>query len=98
MEMAAMVEAGEADAFAVSGDIGDKGVAIDTMSIRILQRFRKSPEIARGDIMLYVSSLDKDYADRVIEAYEAGIRRIDASGERRRIFDYYGMVPTPIKK
>lgn len=98
MELAAMVEDGKADAFVTGGDHGiGGGIALGT-SVRIIQRFRKSPEIARGDIMLYVSSLDKDYADRVIEAYEAGIRRIDASGERRRIFDYYGMVPTPIKK
>lgn len=98
MELAAMVEDGKADAFVTGGDHGfGGGIALGT-SVRIILRFRKSPEIARGDIMLYVSSLDKVYADRVVEAYEAGIRRIDASGERRRIFEYYGMVPTPIKK
>ena len=99
MELAAMVEEGKADAFVTGGDHGNGGgVALEATSVRILQRFRKSPEIGRGDILLYVSSLDKGYSDRVIEAYEAGIRRIDASGERRRIFDYYGMVPPPIGK
>ena len=99
MELAAMVEAGKADAFVAGGDHGNaSGIALEATSVRILQHFRKSPEIGRGDVLLYVSSLDKDYSDRVIEAYETGIRRIDASGERRRIFDYYGMVPPPIEK
>ena len=99
MELAAMVEDGKADAFVAEGDRGLGGdIAIEATSVRMLQRFRKSPEVGRYDIMLYVSSLEKDYSDRVIEAYEAGIRRIDASGERRRIFDYYGMVPAPIKE
>lgn len=96
MEQAAMVEAGEADAFVASGDIGNKGVAIDTMSIRILQHFRKSAEIGRDDTLLYVSALDGDYARDVLDAYEEGMRRIERSGERRRIFEYYGMVPRPL--
>lgn len=96
MEMAAMVEAGEADAFAVSGDIGDKGVAIDTMSIRILQRFRKSKPIDRDNVLLYVSTLDEPFAQAIVEAYETGLRNIDATGERHRIFDYYEMVTTPL--
>lgn len=95
-EQAAMVEAGEADAFVVSGDAGNKGVAIDTMSIRILQRFRKSAEIGRDDVLLYVSTLDEKFAQDVLDAYEAGLRRIEANGERRRIFEYYRMVPEPL--
>ena len=99
MELAAMVEEGRADAFVTGGDHGNaSGIALEATSVRILQRFRKSPEIGRGNVLLYVSSVDKDYSDRLIAAYEAGIRRIDASGERRRIFDYYGMVPPPIEK
>ena len=99
MELAAMVEEGKADAFVTSGDYGrNTDIAMEATSVRILERFRKSPEIGRGDALFYVSSKDKEYSDRVIEAYEAGIRRIDASGERRRIFDYYGMVPPPIGK
>lgn len=96
MEQAAMVEAGEADAFVAAGDAGNKGVAIDTMSIRILQRFRKSDEIGRDDMLLYVSTLDEKYSQDVLDAYEAGMRRIEASGERRRIFEYYRMVPDPL--
>lgn len=96
MEQAAMVESGEADAFVASGDAGNKGVAIDTMSIRILQHFRKSAEISRDDILLYVSTLDEQFARDVLDAYEEGMRRIDASGERSRIFEYYRMVPRPL--
>ena len=66
--------------------------------MKVLQRFRKSAVVGKGDTLLYVTSADKDYAKRVLDAFEAGIRRIDASGERRRIFDYYGMVPPPIEK
>ena len=98
MGLANMVETGKADAFVTSGDHGnDQDTAIETMSVTILQRFRKSSAIGSADMLLYVTSADKDYAKRIIEAYEAGIRRIDASGERRRIFEYYGMVPPPIK-
>ena len=99
MELAAMVEEGKADAFVTGGDQGSGGgIALEAMSVRVLQHFRKSPEVGRDDILLYVSSVDKDYSKRVIDAFEAGIRRIDESGERRRIFDYYGMKPPPIKK
>lgn len=96
MEMAAMVEAGEADAFVAGGDSGNKGVAVDTMSMRLLQRFRKSDEIGRGDALLYVSTLDPEFEKGVLDAYEKGMRRIEASGERRRIFEYYGMVAAPL--
>ena len=96
MEMAAMVEAGEADAFVAGGDSGNKGVAVDTMSMRLLQRFRKSDEIGRGDALLYVSALDPEFEKGVLDAYEKGMRRIEASGERRRIFEYYGMVAAPL--
>ena len=96
MEQAAMVESGEADAFVTGGDSGNKGVAVDTMSMRLLQHFRKSAEIGRDNALLYVSSLDKEFEKAVLDAYEAGMRRIEASGERKRIFEYYGMVPEPL--
>lgn len=97
MELAAMVESGKADAFVVEGEKGGDGIVADTMSVRILQRFRKSDEICRGDALLYISKLDKGFAKDVLEAYETGIRRIEASGERRRIFEYYGLVPAPVQ-
>ena len=96
-ELAAMVESGKADAFAVGGDRGREGFAVDTMSVRILQHFRKSAEIGRGDVLFYVSTLDEGFAKSVLDAYESGMRRIDASGERRRIFDYYDMTPVPVR-
>lgn len=96
-ELAAMVESGKADAFLVGGEKGGDGIAADTMSVSILQHFRKSDVICRGDALLYISKLDEGFAKDVLEAYEAGIRRIEASGERRRIFDYYGLVPAPVQ-
>lgn len=96
MELAAMVENGEADAFVAGGDSGNKGVAVDTMSMKLLQRFRKSAEIGRDNALLYVSSVDKEFEKGVLDAYEAGMRRIEDSGERKRIFEYYGMVPAQL--
>ena len=96
-ELAAIVESGDADAFVESGDSGNHGIAADMRSIRLLQRFRKSDPIGYSDMLFYVSSLDEAYANRVIEAYDAGMRRIEASGERRRIFEYYGMIPASLQ-
>ena len=47
-------------------------------------------------VYLYVSSADPAFADAVIDAYEKGMRRIAASGELDRIFEYYDMTHDPI--
>jgi hypothetical protein len=74
-----------------------EGATLDGLtSLRFLQRFRKSKVIANDGTMLYVSGKDADFAKRVIDAFEAGIRRIEKSGERRRIFEYYGVPYTSI--
>ena len=92
-KLAAMVESGEADGFVESGDSGRYGIAADMRSMRLLQNFRKSDPIGKSDMLFFVSSKDAAFADRVLEMYDAGMRRIEASGERRRIFEYYGMTP-----
>lgn len=92
VELAEIVEKGDADAFVMADLTNVEGAAMDgLMSVRFLQRFRKSRAIANDGTMLYVSGKDADFAKRVIEAFEAGIRRIEKSGERRRIFEYYGV-------
>ena len=44
-----------------------------------------------------LSNLDPAFAKAVLAEYEAGMRRIDANGVRRRLFDYYGFVPQPVE-
>jgi len=43
-----------------------------------------------------VSGKDADFAKSVLEEYEAGVRRIDKNGMRRRIFEYYGIPYQPV--
>ena len=95
--LAEIVEKGEADAFVMADLMNVEGATLDGLtSLRFLQRFRKSKVIANDGTMLYVSGKDADFEKRVIDAFEAGIRRIEKSGERRRIFEYYGVPYTSI--
>ena len=94
MVMAEMVSKGEADAFVMADLMNAEGAVIDS---RFLQRFRKSKIIANDGTLLYVSGKDADFAKRVVEEYEAGVKRIEKSGERRRIFEYYGIPYEPVK-
>ena len=68
----------------------------EQMSTTIVQRFRMSAEIDRGNALLHVSKADPDFAAALIDEYEKGMRRIEASGERSRIFGYYGFEPVPV--
>lgn len=99
-ELEKAVEAGEADAFVATGVKLNNALSADAAQQRSstsrLKRFRFSGEVARSDVLFVVSSLDPDLSKRIIDAYETGMRRIDKSGQRRRIFEYYGMTPAPI--
>ena len=98
VKQAMMVAKGEADAF-VSTGMDNAGAIMDGVaSIRILQKFRKSVPIGIGGTLLFVSGKNPAFATNVVAAYEAGIRRIDASGQRRRILEYYGMPYKPVEK
>ena len=44
-----------------------------------------------------MSGNDAGFAKSVVEEYEAGLRRIDKNGMRRRIFEYYGIAYEPVK-
>ena len=100
VELAEMVEKGEGDAFVMAGRKNAKSeddVSTDGFtSLHILKAFRQSDVIGNDGTFLYVSGLDDALAGRIIDEYEAGIKRIDANGERRRIFEYYGMEYEPI--
>jgi hypothetical protein len=95
VELARMVDDGEADGYVATGIRTATGWRVDGANARLSMRFHASDEIARGDLLFRVSSLDPDYAAAAVEAYEEGLRRINASGERVRIFEYYEMDPTP---
>jgi len=96
------VASGQADAFVATGVKMHNALSADAEQQRSstsrLKRFRFSREIAASHVFLLVSSADSELSKRIIDAYEAGMRRIEASGERRRIFDYYSLVPEPIAK
>ena len=96
--MAEMVAKGEADAFVMADLANVKGASIDGMaSVRFIQHFRKSKPIANDGTFLHVSGKDADFAKSVISEYETGLQRIEKSGERRRIFEYYGLPYEPMK-
>lgn len=86
-----MLGKGEADAFLATCSKDKGGVATGRIPEHLLHTFRMSDEIGHDPSLLYVSSLDAAYAKRVVEEYEKGLVRITESGERRRIFDYYGI-------
>lgn len=91
VELAEMVMKGEADAMVIADLQNVEGAPKDGLtSMRFIQSFRKSSVIASEGTLLYVSGLDADFAKKVIEDYESGIRRIDGTGELRRICEYYG--------
>ena len=94
VELAEIVQKGEADAFAMGDLKNAEGAGADRdglTSVRILQDFRKSKPIANDGTLFRVSAKDAAFAKRLIEDYEAGMRRIEKNGMRRRIFEYYGI-------
>ena len=93
--MMELIESGKADGFVSTGE--DRTSEIEMTAAQILQRFRTSKVIARDPVYLYVSNVNPEFADAVIDAYEKGMRRIEASGERARIFTYYDMTPEPLE-
>ena len=86
---------GEVAAFAIATEwrAGDDVYAVGYET----EKFRVSKPIAVEQISLVVSTLDPDFADALIRDYEAGMRRIERSGERRRIHDYYGLPFVPLE-
>ena len=94
------VESGEADAFVATGVKMNNALSADAAQQRSstsrLTRFRYSGEVAHDNVLLLVSPLDPALSKRIVDAYEAGMKRIEANGQRRRIFEYYGMTPESI--
>ncbi len=98
VELGAMVEKGEADAFVMADLKNTQGAAIDGLtSARFLQKFRKSKTISSDGTLLYVSGKDAAFAKRLVKEYEDGFRRIKENGQHRRIYEYYGISEEPAK-
>lgn len=88
-DLAAMVEKGEVDAFAATGAKDMGGASAGRVPEHLTHKFRVSEEIGSEPSLLYVSSLDEEFSKRVVEEYEKGLIRIQKSGERRRILEFY---------
>lgn len=99
-ELENAVESGEADAFVATGVKMHNALSADAAQQRSstsrLKRFRFSSEIASDHVYLHTSSVDPEMSKRIIDAYEAGMKRIEANGERRRLFAYYDFIPEPV--
>ena len=92
VELGEMVLKGNADALAVADLQNVEGAPKDGLtSVKFIQSFRKSPVIASEGTLLYATGIDADFSGKVIEDFEKGFRRIAASGELRRICEYYGV-------
>lgn len=61
-----------------------------------MEKLRVSKPLAVEKFGLVVSALDPAFADALIRDYEAGLRRLERSGERRRIHEYYGLPIVPL--
>ncbi len=88
--LAGEVLAGRIDGFAVSkanvNDTRQIGMAAERMI-----EFRMSKPIAKGAALFMPSNKDPERAKRLIDAYEKGYKAIEASGELRRLREYYGV-------
>ena len=62
-----------------------------------MEKFRVSQPFAFEKFGLIVSTLDPAFADALIRDYEAGMHRLERTGERRRIYDYYGLPIVPLE-
>ena len=97
IRLAEMVEDGEADAFVMSGMKNRAGAVMEgDISAHLLHNFRASEPIAVEGTRFIVSGKDPELSKRMIDEFEKGLRRIDRSGERRRIFEYYGAAYDPL--
>lgn len=61
------------------------------LTAELLVKYSVSPAIDRASVFLTVSDADPARAKRIVEAFERGMKRVEASGELRRIRAYYGL-------
>ena len=88
--VAAEVLAGRLDGFVTSErEEIDKRLLSTTAGQAV--EFKTSKPIGKISLRFIVSDRDPAFAQRAIDAYEKGVREVVASGELRRIRDYYGI-------
>lgn len=63
-------------------------------SSKVLTSCRNTPPIGRIGMHLLSSGADPEFTAALFREYEVGLKRIEASGERRRIAEYYGFDPS----
>lgn len=66
-------------------------IRFEDLSTGLSEDFRRSDVVTRVPCHLAVSKLDPAFVERFLREFEEGLRRIEASGERRRILEYYGL-------
>lgn len=81
--------AGTVDAAFCLTSMTRSGEMLSDMTSIEFEDLRFSKPICRVNQTIFVSNLDTNFAQRVIADYEAGMKRIKESGERRRICEYY---------
>lgn len=67
-----------------------KTSSLGSLAVRLLWGSVSAP-IDTVEVRFSVSNRDPAYAKQLIDAYERGIREMEASGELRRLRDYYGI-------
>ncbi len=93
--LAGEVLAGRIDGFAVSKANANDARQIGMAAERLIE-LRMSKTITTGAALFIPSNKDAAQATRFIEAYEKGRKKIEKSGELRRIREYYN-IPPPVR-
>lgn len=55
------------------------------------EEFHFSPPLAKSDLIVLVNAADPEFAEAFIRDFDAGLERIRANGQLRRIKEYYGL-------
>lgn len=64
---------------------------MNSSNARTIVRYRLSDAVDTIPLRLFVSNLDPDWSAALLDAYARGMKEIEASGELRRIREYYGI-------
>ena len=83
-----VVKEGEADAVAQGFSSDRQSLGEETM-LYFDEECRVSDVIGKVELHLRTSKLSTEASNAIIHDYEEGMKRIEASGARRRIFEYY---------
>lgn len=88
VDIVEVLRKGEADVFL--GLFVSHHQFFEIESTKVLTSCRNTPPVGRIDMHLLSSGADPEFTAALFRDYEEGLKRIEASGERRRIAEYYG--------